>query len=273
MKLPTSADQELERLRRQIVELEGQLDSDRLQRREQLELAAEVHHSLLPKPIRHDRIDVDLRYQSVDEVGGDYCQVRIPSERFCYITMCDVTGHGIAAALLATRVSSEVRHRILELESPRNIVDRLNRFIVEHFASTGLYLTFFVARVDLQIRELAWSGAGHPPALLIRKKKGTVEQLVSQNLMVGVLADCLQEDPEHNLQLERGDRIVFYTDGVIETEDRDNQMLGIDGLGEFCVQAMSVGLFQTADFILDRVALLERGEASDDKTLIVAEIK
>jgi len=217
------------------------LDADRHQKQEQLEFAAEVHQSLLPKPLRHKAIDVDLRYLSVDEVGGDYCQVRVPGEESCYITICDVTGHGIHAALLATRVSSEVRHRILDHVSPRNIVERLNQFIIEHFAKTGLYLTFFVTRINLELREITWSGTGHPPPLLIRKENNAVEQLVSQNLMIGVLAD------------------------VIETEDHHGMMIGIAGLSDLCVKAMSVDIFQMADFILDRVTLFQQGEATDDK--------
>ena len=56
----------------------------------QLEIAAQVHRSLLPSPIRHPRINVDVRYLPIEAVGGDYCQVRFPGPSSCYVTMCDV---------------------------------------------------------------------------------------------------------------------------------------------------------------------------------------
>ena len=93
-----------------------------------------VHRSLLPQPVRHHRLQVDVRYLPYDDIGGDYCQVRFVDSDTCYITMCDVVGHGVHAALLATRVSSEVRHWILERRAPSDIVRLLNRFIFGYLA-------------------------------------------------------------------------------------------------------------------------------------------
>jgi sigma-B regulation protein RsbU (phosphoserine phosphatase) len=139
-----------------------------------------VHESMLPKPVRHERIDVDVRYLPIKAVGGDYCQLRITEDSRCYITMCDVTGHGIGPALLATRVSSEVRHGILSGLAPRQIVDALNGFIIEQFQGTELYLTFIAARIDLEERSITYCGAGHPSPLLIRQASGEVLPLESR---------------------------------------------------------------------------------------------
>ena len=122
-----------------------------LQRREEvwqreLDIAERVHRSMLPKPIRHPRIDIDVRYVPAEKVGGDYCQVLFPAESCCYVTMCDVTGHGIGSALLATRVSSQVRGLVFEKLHPTEIVQQLNKFVLENFAETDLLLTFFVAQ-------------------------------------------------------------------------------------------------------------------------------
>ncbi len=63
---------------------------------------------------------MDLRYLSVQEVGGDYCrQMRFSEPDVCYVTICDVTGHGIGLALMATRVSSEVQYDIIQGQTPR----------------------------------------------------------------------------------------------------------------------------------------------------------
>ncbi|MCH9023356.1 MAG: serine/threonine-protein phosphatase, partial [Planctomycetes bacterium] len=158
----------IEQLQQQLDKANRDLVQKNIQLEHQLEIAAQVHESMLPKPVTHPKIDVDIRYLPIEAVGGDYCQVRIPQPDTCYITMCDVTGHGIGAALMATRVSSEVRHFILDMLEPKQIVSELNSFIMNDFADTGLFLTFFAVRIDLKNRTLTYSGSGNPPALLLR---------------------------------------------------------------------------------------------------------
>lgn len=273
MQYQVAADEDNRELRRQLDEARKAVESGRQRLKSQLELAARVHRSLLPQPVHHDRIDVDVRYLPVEDVGGDYCQVRFADPGTCYITMCDVTGHGLGPALLATRVSSEVRHSILYGRAPHDIVRALNTFVVQNFGDTSLFLTFVAARIDLKSRQISWSGAGHPHPLLIRRNGEVVEELVSQNSMLGVFANCLNDKPEHTAQLEPGDRLVFYTDGLTETADAGLRYLGTKGLAEIAVDAMSVELFDAADRILQSVDDYQHGPNLDDKTLIVAEIK
>ncbi len=270
-----------ERLRERIISLERRLNAIRAQMRAHinsaksldldLNLAAKIHRTLLPQPLRNDRIEVDVRYVPFEKVGGDYCQVRFFDKDTCYITMCDVVGHGVQGALLATRVSSEVRHWILEGQPPRTIVQLLNSFIYDHFTETGMFLTFIASRIDLERRQITWSGAGHPSPLLIRSDGTTVERLPSQNLIIGVQEECLDDKPEHTLSLNPGDRLVFHTDGLTETADSTGKQLGIDGLASLATVAMCVELFDMADQILGQVT--EYGPTTDDRTLIVAEIK
>jgi serine phosphatase RsbU (regulator of sigma subunit) len=270
-----------EGLSERITALERTLEATRAQLRSHinrakslkldLNLAAKIHRTLLPQPLRNDRIEVDVRYVPFEKVGGDYCQVRFFDKDTCYITMCDVCGHGVQGALLATRVSSEVRHWILQGQPPQTIVQMLNSFIHDHFVQTGTCLTFIASRIDLERHEITWSGAGHPSPLLVRSDGTTVERLPSQNLIIGVQEECLHDEPEHTLSLNPGDRLVFHTDGLMETADSTRTQLGIDGLASLASVAMCVGLFDMADQILDQVA--EYGTVDDDRTLIVAEIK
>ena len=149
----------------------------------------------------------------------------------------------------------------------------LNRFIFDHFEETNLYLTFLVAQIDLVRHRVTWSGAGHPSPQLIRHDGRSVEPLESQNLVIGVMEDCLAKEPQHSLEIEPGDRLLFYTDGVTETADAEGLLLGTSGLTRIATEAMSLDLFDTADHILGEVARFQHGPTTDDMTLIVAEIK
>lgn len=119
------------RLRERCAELQRELESLKQNHQKRLTIAAEVHRSLLPDPIRHERIWIDVRYVPVEEIGGDYCQVRFPDRATCYITICDVMGHGTGSALLATRISSEVRYGIMYRMEPGELVESLRGFMVE----------------------------------------------------------------------------------------------------------------------------------------------
>ena len=256
-----------------VAELERALDESEVRQQWRLDLAAQIQRSLLPDPVHHDRISVDVRYVPVEEVGGDYCQVRFADSQTCYVTLCDVTGHGVGASLLATRVSSEVRHAILTKRAPVEIVQMLNEFLDDYFSEVHLYLTFFAAKIDLAQYRVTYSGAGHPSPLLLRRAAQEVEPLVSQSPLVGVMRDALDDKPEHTVDVEPGDRLIFYTDGITETENGAFKQLGVVGLAQMGLDTFDRDLFETLDVILQRIAAYQSGPATDDKTLLIAEFQ
>ena len=268
----TTTDQRIEQLQQELAQISRELEARRKGLARQLEVAQSIHRSLLPQPIRDGRISVDVRYIPIEEVGGDYCQVRFSDRDTCYITMCDVTGHGIGPALLATRVSSEVRYGILYGRSPKDIVRNLNAFICNHFAETNLYLSFVVAQIDLEHRQITWSGAGHPSPLLIRAGGNSVEHLRSQNGLIGLSLDILEDEPEHTISLEPGDRLFFYTDGLIELANAAGRQLGTAGLRRIACAAKEEEMSGLADHVLGELDRYQHGPTTDDKTLIVAEM-
>jgi len=273
MNEPTVLDARFETLRRRVAELERALADTQELQHWKLQLAAQVHRSLLPRPFRDPRIWVDIRYVPIEEVGGDYCQVRFCDPDRLYFTISDVTGHGVAAALLAACLSSEIRYSIVYGREPRDVVRSLNEVVCNHFAETNLYLTFFVARVDLHSQTITCSGAGHPAPVLVRRGGQRVEVLDSQNPMIGITRDILCDVPEQTLPLARGDRLVFYTDGLSETSDAGGRRLGTGGLAKIAADAARLDLFRMADHMLRQIADYQHGATADDKTLIVAEMR
>jgi len=268
-----SDSQLIQQLRDEVAATKRSLAVHRREADLQLGIAAQVHRSLMPRPIRHQRINVDVRYLPIDAVGGDYCQVRFPDPSSCYITMCDVAGHGIGPSLLASRVSSEVRRFIMDCLRPVEIVRSLNKFIFDYFHEAHLFLSFIAARIDLDNRTLTFSGAGHPPVLLLRPNGGRADYLRSQNMVIGVREDCLNGEPEHTRTLAAGDRLLFYTDGVTETTNRQGRRLGQRRLSQIALDTFSADSFDMADRILDDVSSFRHGRPSDDMTLIVVEVK
>jgi sigma-B regulation protein RsbU (phosphoserine phosphatase) len=265
--------EELNSLRTRCTELENKLENQRLVQEQRLQIAADVHRSLLPRPIRHDRIWADVRYSPIEEVGGDYCQIRFSDRSTCYITMCDVMGHGVGAALLATRVSSEVRYGIMYRREPRDIVSSLEYFTQEHFSHTDLFLTFVAVRIDLDRMELTWSGAGHPSPFVLRPKEHEPVQLPTQNSVIGVGMADDDAVGQDTLALQPRDRLFLFTDGLFEVLDAEERQLGLRGFTDIAKTTMALDLFEVADEVLERVRQCQHGPNTDDQTLVVAEIQ
>lgn len=237
-----------------------------------LKMAKRVHESLLPRPIAHDALDIDVKYVPAGRVGGDYCHIAFPTPDHCVVTLCDVSGHGTAAALLAARVSSQVVEACRSVCEPLAITAALNRFLLDHFSDTGLFVTFFALVIDLRSFAVSYCGAGHPGPLLLRKS-GAVETLASNNLPVGIIEGFLRPPAVGIAALQPGDRLLLYTDGVTETNNAQNQALGADGLQRLFIATAGLPLFTVGDLLLQQIAEFRSTEMHDDMTLLIVEMK
>lgn len=239
----------------------------------ELEVAAQIHLSLLPGSVSHPKIDVDVRYQPMDQIGGDYCQIRFPDRETCYLTICDVCGHGFGAALLATRISSEVRHSMLYGLEPWHLIWSLREFYAEYVPDCGLFFSFFAIKIDLGRGEVTWCGAGHPPVILLRREGRVAELLESQNPLVGIQLDQQSNWVQQSAEMRPGDRLVLYTDGIIEAPDEESQPLGTQAFLRSCLSAMDLDVSSAGARILSEISRFDGGRPTDDRTLILAQLK
>lgn len=238
-----------------------------------LRVAKLVHESLLPKPVSRPELDIDVKYVPADRVGGDYCHIAFPGNDHCLLTICDVSGHGMASALLAARVSSFLRLAGESMTDPFAITTQLNEFLLDHFADTGLFVTFLAVSIDLRTFETRYCGAGHPGPLLVRAAGG-VEVLESQNLPVGVVKEFGRKPYSSVLTIAPGDRLVLYTDGVTEAQNEQRQLLQTTGLQQMALQAADQPLFKLGDWLLNQVAQFRNSSPpNDDMTLLLVEAK
>ncbi|MBD3290990.1 response regulator, partial [candidate division KSB1 bacterium] len=114
---------EIERQKQELTEFNEMIARD-------LKLAEQVQDSLVPQPFENHRIGVGVKYMPMIGVGGDYADIYFDGLRTVYLTIVDVTGHGITAALLVNRVCNEVRKLIRDQLEPNQIITNLNNFIV-----------------------------------------------------------------------------------------------------------------------------------------------
>src|ERR1700683_2003937 len=246
------------------------LEAQYLEIEDDLKLAARVQQSLAPKNIKWGDVEVETHYQPVMTIGGDFGLVG-PSEDFLNLIVCDVSGHGISSALVANRIYTEMKSQIDQNVPIADMLRHLNRFVLSSLSGSVFFFTLAMARLTRQGGRLEFAGAGHPPAMLLRKGR-PVQWLQSKSIVLGLLETAVDGDPTVSLDLESGDRLVLYTDGLTDVFNADREMLGVDGLTKIVQEAAELPIKEMKEQILQGVASWREGPEPDDISLIIAEI-
>jgi len=238
-----------------------------------LALAETVHRSLIPQSHHDDNLHVHVSYVPVQGVGGDYADiVPVGSQRY-YTIIFDISGHGIAPAMLANRISGEIHRMLGKQPSPAALLAEVNSFLIKHFDQTGLYLTFFCCLFDTKSHTLTYSGGGHLPAVLLRREDGCIRsyQLDSQNGVLGAFENVFDAKPESTIEIRAGDKLLLYTDGMVEAGQSSGipvTLPGLIALFESCYE-MQPGKF--SEVVMDQITGISNS-IDDDITLITTEV-
>jgi PAS domain S-box-containing protein len=240
------------------------------QMEQELQLAERVQQSLAPKGLTWGGVSVEAHYQPASSIGGDYGLV-IPSDDRLDVVVCDVSGHGISSALVANRIYSETMAQIERGAELGSMLRHLNHFAVQNLASSNFFFTVAAVRLYHARGRLQFAGAGHPPAILTHRGQSP-RLLESTNMVLGLFEDAVDTESSVETVLQRGDRVVIYTDGLTENFNSQREMLGVDGLKEILTEASTLPLDEMKSQILNRVAAWRNGPAADDVSLVLLEI-
>ena len=245
----------------------------------EVEIARQVQEQLFPRQVPLlQTLTLAGRCVPARGVGGDYYDYGLSRPGNLVFTIGDISGKGVSAALLMASIQSLIRGQIYasreagELEglTVAELVGRVNRLLCANTAQEK-YSTLFVAHYEDETRKLTYTNAGHLPPLLLRN--GKAEELTAGGAVVGLFPDIEYE--QATVTLEEGDTLVAYTDGVTEAENSYEEDYGIPRLREFVLRKSRIG---NPDRLIDSVFdELEEwspgGEASDDRTLLVAQTR
>jgi serine phosphatase RsbU (regulator of sigma subunit) len=248
------------------------LDNARLFGR-QLKVAETLQHSLLTPPPQPDRLEIAVRYQPAAvnmHVGGDWYDAFQQPDGATLLVIGDVVGHNVDAAAAMGQIRSILRGIAYDRpDSPARILSRVDRVM------TGLHLTSMatalVARVEqtpeqerLGLRSLRWSSAGHLPPLRRRGDGSVVVLDRPAETLLG--AESTERRTDHEVVLEPGDTVLFYTDGIVE-HGRSGIDEGIARLTRELAGLPTAGVGQLCDELLARIVT---GGRTDDDIAILA---
>ncbi|MFH1022933.1 MAG: SpoIIE family protein phosphatase [Planctomycetota bacterium] len=236
-----------------------------------LSLAKEIQASLLPKgPPRVPGFEFFPFYRAAREVGGDYYDF-IPVDReHLGVIVADVSGKGIPGSLVMSMTRSIMRSEALRTLSPREALVRTN-YLVSREIKRGMFVTAAYAILNVRTGELLVASAGHNPLVIFREAAGNCELLNPKGIALGFDKGPLFEKntQEGRIILGVGDRVVLYTDGVIEAMDAQNHEFGDKNFYRLILENARKG---SEDFVKSIVARLDehkgRAEQHDDITMV-----
>jgi sigma-B regulation protein RsbU (phosphoserine phosphatase) len=254
----------LEILQREVTEARAERRRDHKQQRE-FEEARLIQRGLLPSSVPQIAgLDVAVAWQPANGVGGD-CFDTLAFASGLGVSIADVAGKGLPAALLMSNLQAAVRAFAQEASAPSSICASVNRLLCRNMAS-GRFVTFCYARIDAAGRRIVYSNAGHNPPILVRSN-GTFERLSEGGMVLGVFPENAYEQGE--FALASGDRLLFYTDGITEVRNAAGEEYEEDKLAAAAAAVRSAPVEVMKDAILADVHAFSGGHFDDDATLIV----
>jgi sigma-B regulation protein RsbU (phosphoserine phosphatase) len=247
---------------------EALADRERLAR--ELEIAARIQVSILPREIDVAGLELSARMQTASEVGGDYYDV-LPVERGCWIAIGDVSGHGLTAGLVMMMVQTGIASLVRSQPdaNPRDLVRTLNRVVYENLhdrLEARRHMTLSVMRYRPDGRMVV-AGA-HMDAVVWRAATGTIELLATPGTFLAVAQDIDQVNVDVDWQIDPGDVVVLLSDGVTEAEDASRRQFGYEGV----IRILQRHAHTSVEAIRDAMfaAVREHSpELADDATVLV----
>jgi sigma-B regulation protein RsbU (phosphoserine phosphatase) len=248
------------------VERVRELRRTRKRRQDELQEAREIQSNLLPKKLPQvSDYEVAGMTQPVRFVGGDYYNVVRISDRETVLCIADVAGKGMAAALLMSSLQAALKPLMWQKLAPRELCRRLNRILCD-LTPVNKFISFFYAVLDDQANCLTYCNAGHNPPLLV-DGDGRATELNAAGAVLGQFPDWVYEQSE--LQLNRGDQLLMFTDGLVEACNQDQKAFGEENMVKVATRDSKAGATEVMNALMQAASEHCGGRFQDDASLVV----
>ena len=231
----------------------------------ELDLARRIQLSILPRAFPQSAdFRVAARYVPMSSVAGDLYDYLAVTNRRAGLFIADVSGQGIPAALIASMVKMAAASQLPSAAHPAQLLAGMNAALCGN--TQGQFVTAAYAYLDAEARQLRYAAAGHPAMLLLRR--GAITEIAENGLILAAWAGATYS--EVTVPLEHGDRLLLYTDGLVEARNAEGKLLGEEALMAALRATASLAPKEAADRLIADAQQWAKSQ-DDDLTVLVCD--
>lgn len=235
---------------------------------QELEVASRIQKTILPKNITNIYgLQIANYFEPAKEVGGDYYDYTVKDDENVSITIADVSGKGVPAAFLMALGRSILKTLERQGQSPADNLRNLNQIIYPDITE-DMFITMLHSNFNNKTKILTYSNAGHNPLIVYRAKKDKVELHSVKGVAIGFMQGYNYKQGE--LKLEKGDIVLYYTDGITEAENPNKELFGFERLEKVIYDNRYNDVDTIKENILNEINIFRRDYPQvDDLTFVV----
>ena len=262
------------RLFREIQKREKELTILYNNLEKELNLASEIQKSLMPKNDLHFG-DYRIRYiyKPSQNIGGDFCDILEIDENNFAVAFADISGHGIPASLLSTMLKVYILNYGYDIKDTAKLTETLNEDVIKVFPK-GKFISLFYLMLDFHSNKMKFCKAAQESAFLLRGNSDVIEELSTEGQVLGLFSKIDFPDivnfEEKTTDFFKGDKLLLYTDGIVEARNSDGEFFGTERIKEILLKN------KDSDDILDIIlkelySFTESDRLEDDLTFLLIE--
>lgn len=234
---------------------------------QELATARRIQHSIIPQTLPNvHSLRIATRYEPMTSVAGDFYDFLTTGDHCLTVLVADVSGHGVPAALVASMLKVCFAAQRENASDPAEVLAGLNAMLRGSLG--GQYVTAACAAIDSARRVITYAGAGHPPSLLLQRSTGEIVQLAENGLFIGPFPTATYSNV--SVPFQPGDKLLLYTDGIIEATVDDGNEFGAERLQLFLRESNNLDPAQTIERLFQRIS---NGNQQDDLTAVLAQLQ
>jgi phosphoserine phosphatase RsbU/P len=237
---------------------------------QELEMAREIQLSILPQETPKIRgLEIAARYSPMTSLAGDFYDFIIVDEKRVGILVADVSGHGLPAALIASMLQVALTAQIVHASEPGRVLSGLNQALYGKFQRH--FVTAAYLFVDMEKNSMSYAAAGHPPLVLWRISTGSAIEVEENGLLLGPFPEVAYSVAQ--VPVEPGDKVLLYTDGILEASNPSREMFGADRFKRFLETNCALGANEFAGALVDELSRWSdrsQGQGQEDDITILA---
>ena len=257
-------------LTRRVEDRTRKLAQARDQLVEELNAAHELQMGLMPQKAPSNlALDIAGKCQPAAQVGGDFFQYFELEDNRIVITMADVTGHGMRAAVPTMVFSGLLSNQIIYSDTVEDLFVQLNRSLLNTL-ERRTFICFALGEIDIESNVVQLANSGCPYPYYYNAEDNELQEIAISALPLG-----LHKDPEYpvsELKISTGDRIIFYSDGIVEATNKEGELFGFEKTSDIIKRGceQDLGSQELIDFVFEEVEKHSGDiEQEDDQTMVV----